>query len=123
MHWATGTHAQRWNKFHNTVGEGYVYQGRFKAVAICSERSLQYACRYVERNPLRAGLVSRAEEWRWSSLWRRFHMADFPLLAECPVSPVSEWVTYVNQPCSAAELAAAEEVAIRRRKRGRPRKT
>ena len=27
-------------------------------------------CRYVERNALRAGLVERAEAWRWSSLWR-----------------------------------------------------
>ena len=27
--------------------------------------------RYVERNALRANLVVRAEEWRWSSLWRR----------------------------------------------------
>jgi len=29
--------------------------------------------RYVERNALRAKLVLRAEEWRWSSLWRRGH--------------------------------------------------
>jgi putative transposase len=27
-------------------------------------------CRYVERNALRGNLVSRAEDWRWSSLWR-----------------------------------------------------
>ena len=27
--------------------------------------------RYVERNPVRPTLVSRAEQWRWSSLWRR----------------------------------------------------
>ena len=30
-------------------------------------------CRYVERNPLRARLVSRAQAWRWSSLWQRGH--------------------------------------------------
>ncbi len=27
--------------------------------------------RYIEANPLRAGLVARAEDWRWSSLWAR----------------------------------------------------
>jgi REP-associated tyrosine transposase len=33
-------------------------------------------CRYVERNPLWAGLCRRAENWHWSSLWRREHEAS-----------------------------------------------
>ncbi len=33
--------------------------------------------RYVERNPLRADLCERAEDWRWGSMWRRQHAAEF----------------------------------------------
>jgi putative transposase len=39
---------------------------------------LYTVCRYVERNALRANLVPRAEQWRWSSLWRRMHGDDQP---------------------------------------------
>ena len=35
------------------------------------DRHSLVVCRYVERNALRAGLVERAEQWAWSSLWRR----------------------------------------------------
>lgn len=41
-----------------------------------SDRHLLVVARYVERNPLRAGLVRRAEDWRWCSLWRRTHGDD-----------------------------------------------
>ena len=43
------------------------------------------ACRYVERNALRAGLVDRAEDWRWGSLAR-------PTAADpAPPAPLSHW--------------------------------
>jgi hypothetical protein len=44
---------------------GHVYQGRFKSFPIAADEHLLAVLRYVERNPLRAGLVVRAEEWRW----------------------------------------------------------
>jgi putative transposase len=50
---------------------GHVYQGRFKSFPIAADEHLLAVLRYVERNPLRAGLVTRAEEWRWGSLYRR----------------------------------------------------
>jgi hypothetical protein len=50
------------------TGTGPLYQGRFKSFPVQQDEHLLTVCRYVERNPLRAGLVSRAEEWRWSSL-------------------------------------------------------
>ena len=53
------------------VGHGHVYQGRFKSFPISTDGYFHQAVRYVERNALRAKLVKRAEEWRWSSLWRR----------------------------------------------------
>jgi putative transposase len=123
MHWMTGTHAQRWHLAHRTVGTGPVYQGRFKAVPLRSDTHLLWACRYVERNPLRAGLVTQAHDWRWSSLWRRHHSVEKPMLAEWPVSVPCDWLNYVNRAHTEAELAAQELFNGRTRGRGRPRKT
>ena len=45
---------------------GCLWQGRF-ASFVMSEKHLMGAVRYVERNPVKADLVERAEDWRWSS--------------------------------------------------------
>ena len=45
---------------------GHLWQGRF-ASFVMSEKHLMGAVRYVERNPVKADLVERAEDWRWSS--------------------------------------------------------
>jgi hypothetical protein len=55
----------------HTTGYGHIYQGRFKSFPIEEDESLLKVLRYVERNALRANLVERAQDWRWSSLWRR----------------------------------------------------
>lgn len=120
MQWFSGTHAHRWHAAHGTLGTGPVYQGRFKAVVIGSDRHLLWACRYVERNPVRAGLVDRAEDWRWSSLWHRDHPTHGLDLSDWPVPRPVDWTAYVNQPQTSAEMAALAEFAIVRQPRGRP---
>lgn len=67
MHWLTTTHATRWRTQSRTIGEGAVYQSRFTAVPVRHPFELVRVWRYVERNPVEAGLVSSAEEWPWSS--------------------------------------------------------
>jgi putative transposase len=67
MHWLTTTHATRWRGQSRTTGEGAVYQSRFTSVPVHHPFELVRVWRYVERNPIVAGLVSRAEEWPWSS--------------------------------------------------------
>ncbi len=62
--------------------------------------------RYVERNALRANLVERAEQWRWSSLWRRENGQGLGLLAIWPVERPADWVAFVNEPQTPEELAA-----------------
>src|SRR5881397_34989 len=69
--WLTLTHTQRWHAHCHNSGSGHLYQGRFKSFPVQSDEHLLTVCRYVERNALRAGLVARAEQWPWSSLWRR----------------------------------------------------
>lgn len=51
---------------------GHLWQGRFGAV-VMDEEHLAHAMRYVSLNPVRARLVERAEDWRWSSV--RAHLA------------------------------------------------
>jgi putative transposase len=60
-----------WHLAHGTVGTGPLYQGRFKSFPIQEDEHFFTVCRYVERNALRANLVTSAEQWRWSSLWHR----------------------------------------------------
>ena len=46
---------------------GHVFQGRYKAILVERESHLLEVCRYVVLNPVRAGVVERAGEWKWSS--------------------------------------------------------
>jgi putative transposase len=111
----TVTHAQRWHAHHATSGMGHVYQGRFKSFPVASDEHLRAVLRYVERNPLRAGLVSRAEAWRWGSLYRRSNTAIEPAieLTDPPIALGSSWRTYVNRPQTEAELVAIRLCAVR----------
>jgi putative transposase len=67
----TITHVRRWQENRHSVGLGRVYQGRYKSFPVAEDEYFSAVARYVERNALRANLFSRAEQWRWSSLWRR----------------------------------------------------
>src|SRR6185312_3474219 len=106
--WLTLTHSQRWHAHHHTSGMGHVYQGRFKSFPIASDEHLLAVLRYVERNPVRAGLVERAEAWRWGSLYRRMQGTDDErsLLTDPPASLGRRWTQHVNQPQTEAELEA-----------------
>ena len=70
LRWLTVTHTRRWHAHHHTAGSGHLYQGRFKSFPVESDDHLDTVLRYVERNPVRANLVRRVEDWRWSSLAR-----------------------------------------------------
>ena len=101
MQWLLTAHAQRYHRHYKT--SGHVWQGRFKAFPIQDDDHLVTALRYVERNPLRAELVSRAEHWRWSSLpgW----LTDDPLLWRGEPQPRGpDWLDRVHQPLSAGDL-------------------
>jgi putative transposase len=59
-------------------------------------------------NALRAHLVQRAEDWRWSNLWRRQHPDAAPPipLADWPLPLPADWLARVNRPQNDAELEA-----------------
>src|SRR5208337_38672 len=60
----------------STVGYGHLYQGRFQSFPVPSDEHLLTVLRYIKRNAVGAGLVARAEHWRWSGLWARMHGED-----------------------------------------------
>ena len=68
LHGLCQQHARRYHQAHSALGSGHVYQGRFKSFPIQDEGYLYAVLRYVEANPLRAGLVAQAQDWPWSSL-------------------------------------------------------
>jgi len=87
--WLTVTHVRRWHAHHHSAGTGPVYQGRFKSFPVQEDDHYFTVCRYVERNPLRANRVARAEHWRWSSLWHRVQATPGALVERRPVAPAS----------------------------------
>jgi REP element-mobilizing transposase RayT len=60
-----GVYAQSFNRQHGLVG--HLFQGRFKAILVDRDAYLLTLCRYVERNPVAAGLVRHPADWAWSS--------------------------------------------------------
>ena len=96
MQWFGATHSRRWHWSKGTSGTGAVYQGRFKAFPVQRDDHFLTVCRYVERNPLRAGLVARAEDWPWSSLADRARSKPMLQLEPWPVDRPADWLDHVN---------------------------
>jgi putative transposase len=63
---------------------GHFWQGRFGAVAM-DEDHLAAAMRYVSLNPVRARLVARAQDWRWSSTRAHLTGKDDGITARAPI--------------------------------------
>jgi putative transposase len=115
MRWLSVTHTQRWHAHHHTSGTGHLYQGRYKSFPVQDDPHFLIVCRYVERNALRAGLVDRAEQWRWSSLWAGPTQVGRPP-SRWPVDRPHDWIDFVNEPQTDAELDALRQSVAK----GRP---
>jgi putative transposase len=104
--WLTHTHTMRWHAHYHTEGTGHLYQGRFKAFPIEEDDHLLAVLRYVERNPLRAGLSEKAEDWKHTSLWRRTYgdQGATDLLSPWPIPRPRNWKAMVNRAQNEAEL-------------------
>ena len=100
MGWVGVTHVRRHHEHYHSRGGGHLYQGRFKSFPVAEDDYFLALCRYVEANPLRAGLVQRAEQWQWSGLWRRSHgsgkSGELPL-SSWPLERSRNWVAWVNR--------------------------
>ncbi|MFA6797332.1 MAG: transposase [Candidatus Paceibacterota bacterium] len=99
MAWLTMTHTQRWHAMHKSIGTGHLYQGRYKSFLVQSNEYFNQVCRYVERNPVRAKLIKKAEDWKWGSLWKREkgNIEQQKLLNIWPVDIPKNYLDWVNE--------------------------
>jgi len=118
--WLTHTHAMRWRVAHHSVGLGPLYQGRFKSFPIEADEAFLLVCRYVERNALSAGIVRRAEDWRYSSLWARTHgSAELRrIMCDWPVERPRNWTAQVNAALTPREIERVRTSIARSRPLG-----
>ena len=100
MGWLTNTHTRRWHTLKNTIGQGHLYQGRYKSFICQDDDHFLTLVRYVERNPKKANLVKRAEDWRWGSLWRIENgtIEQKELISEWPVFKPENYLNWLEQP-------------------------
>jgi|SRR5581483_10377515 len=143
---AHGRYAAYWNARQSS--SGHVWQGRFYSCPL-DESHLWTALRYVELNPVRAGMIEVAERWRWSSAgahcgtvaadamlamerwrrrwtaaeWGKFLAAAESLVEVCELRRS----THTGRPLGTAEFVAALEQSTSRhlslRKAGRKKKS
>ena len=113
--WLTNTHTRRWHTETGTVGEGHLYQGRYKSFLCQDDGHFLTMSRYVERNAKKANLVSKAEDWRWSSVWRRENGTDKQkkILSDWPVSRPDNYLSWLNQPQTEEEEMAIEKAVLK----------
>ena len=110
LHWLETKHASRYRRQTETTGEGAVYQSRYTAVPVTDLLDYLRVCRYIERNPVAAHLVERAEDWRWSSAPQRAGArTDLPM-DDGPMPLPSNWLDLVNQ--ELAPLTAGSPIAF-----------
>lgn len=99
MGWLTNTHTRRWHATKKTTGQGHLYQGRYKSFLCQRDDHFIILMQYVERNSKKAGLCDLAQDWRWSSIWRRENGSEEQqkILSEWPVDMPKEYLKLVNR--------------------------
>lgn len=102
MQWLMTSHVRRYHRHYHS--SGHVWQGRFKSFSVDQDEHLLTALRYVEGNPVRAGMVISAREWPWSS--HRENLGEIVRLVtdEAPMALPSGWAEFVDTPLTAKEL-------------------
>jgi putative transposase len=115
MHWVTSVHSRHVRRSTETVGFGHLYQERFRSFPVQENRYYWKLLHYVEANPLRAGLVDRAEHSPWTSLGDVLCGLE-PIVVEGPLPRPMDWVQLVNEPIPKEELEALRDST----RRGRP---
>lgn len=127
MRWLMTAHVRRYHRHHGT--SGHLWQGRFKSFIVKGDEHLLTVARYVEGNPVQAGMVRSARDWPWSSHRENLgtvsaqRAVTVPLEetagepGQAPAEPVpdvaivdgglelpADWADYVDAPLTAREL-------------------
>jgi len=96
---------------------GHLWQGRYFSSAL-DEKYLWGAIRYVERNPVRAGIVERSEDYLWSSAAAHCGIRDDGALStDFPMSgDIKDWPEWLREPDKREDI----DILIRNTQKGLP---
>jgi len=115
MHYVQCLHACDLRRCDRSRGHGHIFQRRYWNKPVEGSGYLMTVMKYVEANPVRAGLTDWAHKWEWSSMWDRV-TGERDLLHPSPVRLPDGWPTVVTVPLQRVDL----EKIRRPIKRGRP---
>ena len=102
MQWLMTSHVRRYHRHYGS--SGHVWQGRYKSFMIQEDSHLQMVMRYIEGNPVRAGLVPSAQGWKWSSHEETLGKRERTLTDAVPIELPGQWNRYVDDPFTEKEL-------------------
>ncbi len=95
---------------------GHLWEGRFKS-CVLSEKHLYAAMRYVERNPVRAGIVKKPEDYPWSSAKAHIRKKKNLFLSDnFVIKEIPDWQNYLAEEKSKID----ESLFVRHADSGRP---
>jgi putative transposase len=102
MQWLMTSHVRRYHRHYGS--SGHVWQGRYKSFMIQEDSHLQMMMRYVEGNPVRAGLAAYAKDWKWSSHEETMGKRERTVTEAVPIELPELWDRYVDDPFTEKEL-------------------
>ena len=95
MQWLGATHAIRWRKRADSVGKGAVYQSRYRCHRVKPNQVFWVVARYIERNPVRAGLTESPYSWDWSSAGQKNGLSI--ATDEWPLAKPEKWEEFLKR--------------------------
>lgn len=112
-----GIYAQAFNKEH--ARSGHLVGARFWSTVVERPGHALEVCRYIALNPVRAGLVERPQDWRWSSYAATIGKARCPqflapnwvleLFDDDPFKAAIAYKAFVDAAIPAARLASGSD--------------
>lgn len=85
--------------------KGSLWQGRFMSYPM-NEEYLVAAARYIELNPVRAGIVAKAEDYPWSSAKAHINKRPDPIIVDCYLTDeIKDWASFLAEGVSEPEVS------------------
>ncbi|GAA4032242.1 transposase [Actimicrobium antarcticum] len=120
MQWIGRHYVPYFNRKYERVGG--LYQGRFKATLIDAEPYFMSCCRYIELNPVRAGMVADPADFPWSSYAHHVGTQSNPLITDhalywslgnTPFQREAAYRALVQQGLSSEEMTALTDAVLK----------
>lgn len=111
MQWLMTSHVRRYHLHYGT--SGHIWQGRYKSFIIKQDDHLLNVLRYVEANPIRAGIVTSAKDWPWSSHRLRIDGGQPTLLSALPTALPEDWGRLVDESLTLSDIAILRMCVVR----------